>query len=380
MSDNKGGLEGVVVADITTSKVNGAEGRLVYSGYSIEDLAEYATFEEVIWLLWHTELPTQAEHEQFRAGIAAAADLPQAVLDHLKTLPTDANPMAVLRTAVSELAFYDPDAENLTDKNVARQKATRLIGQMASVVAAWIRIRAGEDPVAPRDDLKLADNFLYMMSGEEPDEAAADMINTYLVLLAEHGMNASTFCTRVVTATGSDMHSAVVGGIGTLKGPAHGGANTEAMKMFNEIGSPDNVADWFQNQVKGEGRRIMGMGHRVYKAPDPRAAILKERARVLADASGNTTWYEVAEKLETIALDDDFFKDRKLFPNVDYYSAIALYTLGLDLDMFTPLFAMSRIAGWSAHIIAQMNGRLIRPRANYVGPENLEWTPLEERA
>lgn len=380
MSDNKGGLEGVVVADITTSKVNGAEGKLVYSGYSIEDLAEYATFEEVIWLLWHTELPTQAEHEQFRAGIAAAADLPQAVLDHLKTLPTDANPMAVLRTAVSELAFYDPDAENLTDKDVARQKATRLIGQMASVVAAWIRIRAGEDPVAPRDDLKLADNFLYMMSGEEPDEAAADMINTYLVLLAEHGMNASTFCTRVVTATGSDMHSAVVGGIGTLKGPAHGGANTEAMKMFNEIGSPDNVADWFQNEVKGEGRRIMGMGHRVYKAPDPRAAILKERARVLADASGNTTWYEVAEKLETIALDDDFFKDRKLFPNVDYYSAIALYTLGLDLDMFTPLFAMSRIAGWSAHVIAQMNGRLIRPRANYVGPENLEWTPLEERA
>lgn len=380
MAENKGGLEGVVVADITTSKVNGAEGKLVYSGYSIEDLAEYATFEEVIWLLWHTELPTQTEHEQFRARIAAAADLPQAVLDHLKTLPTDANPMAVLRTAVSELAFYDPDAENLTDKDVARQKATRLIGQMASVVAAWIRIRAGEDPVAPRDDLKLADNFLYMMSGEEPDEAAADMINTYLVLLAEHGMNASTFCTRVVTATGSDMHSAVVGGIGTLKGPAHGGANTEAMKMFNEIGSPDNVADWFQNQVKGEGRRIMGMGHRVYKAPDPRAAILKERARVLADASGNTTWYEVAEKLETIALDDDFFKDRKLFPNVDYYSAIALYTLGLDLDMFTPLFAMSRIAGWSAHIIAQMNGRLIRPRANYVGPENLEWTPLEERA
>lgn len=379
MADNKGGLEGIVVADVTTSLVNGEEGKLIYSGYSIEDLAENALFEEVIFLLWNARLPNKDELEALRSEIADGAALPSEILGLMKTLPKDANPMAVLRTVVSALAHYDPDAENLTDKDVAQRKAARLTGQMTTAVAAWDRIHDGDEPVAPRLDYTLAENFVYMLRDEEPDEKAVNMVNAYLVLLAEHGMNASTFCTRVVTATGSDMHSAIVGGIGTLKGPAHGGANAEAMKLFLEIGEPDNVEAWFQKEIKENGRRIMGIGHRVYKANDPRAAILKDRARELAESSGNTKWFEIASKLADTARADDYFIERKLFPNVDYYSAIALYTLNLDIDMFTPLFAMSRVAGWSAHIIDQMSGRLIRPKANYVGPKDLSWIPVEER-
>jgi citrate synthase len=258
-------------------------------------------------------------------------------------------------------------------------KATRLTGQITTISAAWARIRKGQEPIAPRVDLNLSQNFVWMLHGREPDETATQAINAYMVLLAEHGMNASTFSSRVTTATGSDMHSAVVSAIGTLKGPSHGGANSEAMKLFLEVGSAENVEPWFRREVKEHGRRIMGIGHRVYKAPDPRAAVLKERARALAQSSGNTRWFDIAEKLEQVALSDEYFIERKLYPNVDYYSAIVLYTLGLEVDMFPPLFAMSRIGGWSAHIIAQMGGRLIRPKATYVGPHDQKWTPLNER-
>ncbi len=377
---SKGGLEGVVVADVTTSLVDGANGKLIYSGYSIEDLAANALFEEVIFLLWNVRLPNADELETLRRQIATEAKLPADIVSMMKALPKDANPMAVLRTVVSALAHYDTDAENLTDKEVATRKATRLAGQITAATAAWIRIRGGNDPVDPNPDFNLAQNFVYMMSGDSNlDETAVDGINAYLVLLAEHGMNASTFCSRVVTATGSDMHSAVVGAIGTLKGPAHGGANTEAMKMFLEIGEPENVEKWFNDNVKNGDRRIMGIGHRVYKAPDPRAGVLFDRAKALAEATGNTKWFEIAKNLADAARADEYFIERDLYPNVDYYSAIMLYTLGIDLDMFTPLFAMARIAGWSANIIDQMGGRLIRPRANYVGPKDLSWTPVGER-
>lgn len=379
MSETKGGLEDVVVADISTSLVNGAEGKLIYCGYMIEDLAEHALFEDVAFLLWNDRLPNKAELDALRASIAREAPVPVEVINLLKMLPKDANPMAVLRTTVSALAHYDPDAENLSDKEVAQRKAVRLTGQITTLTAAWARIRKGQEPVAPRQDLTLAQNFVYMLTGEEPDQTASDAINVYLVLLAEHSMNASTFCTRVVTATGSDMHSAVVAGIGTLKGPSHGGANTEAMKMFLEIGEVDAVEDWFNKHIKTGERRIMGIGHRVYKAHDPRAAILKRHAKALATSSGNTKWFDIAQKLEELALADPYFIERKLYPNVDYYSAIVLYTLHLEEDLFTPLFAMSRIAGWSAHIIAQMGGRLIRPKSNYIGPMGLKWTPVETR-
>ncbi len=376
---NKGGLEGIIVADVQTSLVNGEEGKLIYSGYSIEDLAENALFEEVVFLLHHVRLPNKAELEETRGYMAENAAIPQAVLDAMKATPKDTPAMAVVRTATSMLSSYDPDAENLTDKEVAVKKALRMTGQVTTICAAWNRIKAGQEPVAPRGDLNLSQNFMYMLTGEEPDEVASQAVNVYLVLLAEHGMNASTFTSRVITATGSDMHSAVVGAIGALKGPSHGGANAEAMKMFIEIGEPENVENWFKTNIKEGDRRIMGIGHRVYKAPDPRAGVLKMHSERLAKSSGNEKWFDIAVKLEEAARADEYFIERKLFPNVDYYSAILLYTLKLDIDMFTPLFVMSRMAGWTANIVDQMGGRLIRPKATYVGPMDLTWTPPEER-
>lgn len=373
------GLEGVVVGDTMTSLVNGTEGKLIYGGYRIEDLAANALFEEVVYLLWNNRLPNAAELEELRQSLAQSAVLPDGLLNLMRNYPAEANPMAVLESAVAALAFYDPDAED-NSIEAARRKAVRLTGQITTICAAWNRLRKGQEPVAPRVDLTLAQNFVYMLTGEEPDKTASDAVNVYLVLLAEHGMNASTFTSRVVTATNSDIHSAVVAAIGALKGPAHGGANAAAMALFLEIGDPDRVTEWFNQEVKAKKRRIMGIGHRVYKAPDPRAAVLKQHAEALAKSSGNDRWFEIANQLEQAALADEYFIERKLFPNVDYYSAILLYTINLDVDMFTPLFAMSRIAGWSAHILEQMaNNRLIRPRANYVGEMDLDWVSVEDR-
>ncbi len=373
------GLEGVVVADTTTSLVNGAEGKLIYSGYRIEELAAHALFEEVVYLLWHNRLPKADELEQIRQSIAESAVLPEGLLTLMRHYPAEADPMFVLESAVAALAFYDPDADDPSIE-AARRKAVRLTGQITTICAAWNRLRKNQEPIAPRTDLTLAQNFVYMLSGEEPDKVASDAVNVYLVLLAEHGMNASTFTARVVTGTNADIHSATVAAIAALKGPSHGGANSAAMEMFLEIGDPDKVADWFQREVKEGKRRIMGIGHRVYKALDPRAAVLKQHAQALAESSGNTTWFQIAENLENAARADEYFIERKLYPNVDYYSAILLYTINLDVDMFTPLFAMSRIAGWSAHILEQMaNNRLIRPRSNYTGEQDLNWVPVDQR-
>ncbi len=374
----KGGLQGVVVADITSSLVDGENGRLIYEGYEIEDLAANALFEDVAFLLWHHRLPNGQELESLRAEIAAQAVLPQGVIDLMKALPKDAVPMAVLRTVVSALAHYDADSESM-DKAVALKKAIRLTGQITTACAAWDRIRKGHEPIAPRADLNLSENFVYMLTGKDPDPTVAAAFNVYMVLLAEHGMNASTFAARVITATGADMHSAIVGAIGALKGPSHGGANAEAMEQFLEIGEVENVKPWFEKYIKSGERRIMGIGHRIYKALDPRAQILREHAKRLAEASNNTKWFQIADDLANLARADQYFIERKLYPNVDYYSAIVLYTLELDIDMFTPLFAMSRIVGWTANVIDQMSGRLIRPDANYVGPMGLKWVPVDQR-
>ncbi len=375
----RAGLEEAVVADITTSYIDGSIGELIYCGYEIEDLAESTSFEEILFLLYNSRLPNQAEYETLRATVARDAAIPAAVIQMMRSLPSGTPAMAVLRTAVSMLSAFEPDAENLTDKAVAQAKAFRLTGQITTICAAWMRIARSLEPVCPRTDLSVAENFLYMTSGDEPDPTACAALNVYLVLLAEHGMNASTFATRVVTATGSDLHSAIVAGIGALKGPSHGGANSEAMKMFVEIGEVENVAPWFEENIKSGKRRIMGIGHRVYKANDPRAGILRRHAEALADSSGKRKWFDIAVTLAETARADDYFVQRNLYPNVDYYSAIVLYTLDLDIDMFTPLFAMSRIAGWSAHVIDQMGGRLIRPKANYVGPRGLKWVPISKR-
>ena len=374
------GLDGGIVDETKLSLVNGTEGRLIYSGYKIEDLAAHALYEEVVFLLWHGRLPDRQELEALRAQIAANAEIPKEVVKMLKSLPSDSNPMSVLRTAVSMLAQYDIDSEVMTPEANER-KAIRLNGQVASLVAAWPRIRKGLEPISPRHDYTVAQNYVYQLTGEAPpSKEAVDAINTFMVLLTEHGMNVSTFTTRVIASSLSDMHSSITGAIGSLKGPLHGGANTEAMNMFLEIGSPDNVQTWFDENIKTGKRRIMGIGHRVYKALDPRAAVLRERAEALARASGNTQWFEVADKLATLARADQYFIERNLYPNVDYYSAIVLYTLEIPVDMFTPLFAMSRIAGWTAHFREQAAAnRLVRPDVLYVGPEERPWTPIEAR-
>lgn len=374
------GLDGVVIDETKLSLVNGSEGHLMYSGYKIEDLAAHALYEEVVFLLWHGRLPDAQELESLRAQIAANAEIPKEVIAMLETLPSDSNPMAVLRTAVSMLAHYDIDSEVMTPEANER-KAIRLNGQVASLVAAWPRIRKGLAPHSPRKDFTVAQNFVYQLTGElPPSKEAVDAINTFMVLLTEHGMNVSTFTTRVIASSLSDMHSAITGAIGSLKGPLHGGANTEAMNMFLEIGSPDNVEQWFDENIKTGKRRIMGIGHRIYKALDPRAAVLRERAEALAKASGNSQWFEVADKLAQLARADQYFIERNLYPNVDYFSAIALYTLDIPVDMFTPLFAMSRIAGWTAHYREQMAAnRLVRPDVLYTGPDERPWLDLADR-
>lgn len=373
------GLDGVIIGDSKNSLVNGAEGKLTYSGYTIEDLAANSLFEEVEFLLWNHRMPNKAELDAFVKDVAKTTVLPEGIINLMKGLPKDANPMAVLRTVVSALAHYDEDSENFSDKDVARAKALRLTGQISTATAAWERIRNGLEVVPGREDYNLAQNFVYMLKGEEPDEATWKAINVYLVLLADHGVNASTFAGRVITATNADLHSAITGAIGALKGPSHGGANTAAMNQFLEIGSEDAVEEWFKTNIKEGDGRIMGIGHRVYKAVDPRGTILKEHAKALAEAAGDMKWYNIASKLEDLARADDYFIERNLYANVDYYSAIVLYTLGLPTDTFTPLFAMSRVAGWSAHIFEQMGGRLIRPRVNYVGEKDLTYVPVEER-
>lgn len=372
------GLDDIVIDESRLSLVDGTNGKLYYAGYKIEDLAANALYEEVVFLLWENRLPNKQELETLRAAIADAAKLPEPIIALLKSFPKDANPMSALRTAASALALYDPDSENNAPE-ANRRKATRLTGQITAITAAWPRIRKGQEVIPPRHDLTLAENFIYMLTGNT-DKTASDAVNAFMVLLTEHGMNASTFVARATTSTGADMHSAMVSAIGTLKGPAHGGANTEAMKMFLEIGDPSNVDKWFDENIKSGKRRIMGIGHRIYKALDPRAGVLKDRAEALARSSGNGKWFDIADQLDKRARADQYFIDRNLYANVDYYSAIVLYTLHLDIDMFTPMFAMSRIAGWTSHIMEQWSSnRLMRPDVLYTGPLDLPWKSVDER-
>ena len=378
MAESKG-LAGVVVADTRKSKVDGENGILYYGGYNIHDLAENASFEEAAFLLWNNRLPNKNELNTFQQAVNSEMAVEDTIINMMKEFPSDAHPMAVLRSAVSLLGLYDENAEDNSEE-ANKNKARRLVAKTPTLVAAWARIREGKEPIGPRDDMSLAGNFMYMVTGEEPTQTEIDATNVYLILLADHGLNASTFTSRVVTSTDGDMYSAVTAAIGALKGPKHGGANEAAMNMFMEIGDPNKVEDWFKEEVKEGSRKIMGIGHRVYKAPDPRATVLRRHAKALASSTGNDKWFEVAKKLEDLAMEDAYFKERKLYANVDYYSAIVLYTLGIEPNMMTPLFAMSRMVGWTANIIEQWaDNRLIRPRANYVGEIDLDWVPLEQR-
>ncbi|MEO5511826.1 MAG: citrate/2-methylcitrate synthase [Longimicrobiales bacterium] len=371
------GLEGVVVAESTISEVDGENGRLMYAGYAIEDLAANVTFEEVCHLLWYGELPSGQQLDTLRGRFNDNASVPDDVLEIVRRSPK-AHPMALLRTTVSALAGYDADSEDMSPEANDR-KAVRLTAQAITLTAAIERIRTGKDPIKPKPELTLAGNFLYMLWGKEGTETQTRIIDAALTLHAEHGMNASTFAARVTVATLSDMHSGITSAIGTLKGPLHGGANEQVMKMLMKIGTPDNAAQWVRDALE-KGDKIMGFGHRVYRTTDPRAPILKDLAAKLSAESGDTPWLDISDHIQTTMREEMDKKGKKIYPNVDFFSASVYYTLGIPLDLFTNIFACARMAGWTAHIIEQLkNNRLIRPDVTYIGPRDRKSTPIAQR-
>ncbi|OYR49903.1 citrate synthase [Halorubrum sp. Ea1] len=383
MSDElKRGLEGVLVAESELSHVDGEVGRLVYRGYDIEDLARGASYEEVLYLLWHGSLPTREELDAFAANLAAERAVDDDVLETVRTL-ADAGerPMAALRTATSMLSAYDPDADTDDDDvtETARRQGRRITAKVPTVLAAFERARQGEAPLAPNPDLSYAGNFLYMLTGTEPDAVSEETFDMALTLHADHGLNASTFTAMVIGSTLADVYSGVTGGIGALSGSLHGGANQDVMEVLYEIddSAKDPVA-WVKD-ARENGRRIPGFGHRVYKVKDPRAKILQEKLRDLSESSGDTKWLDYTTAIEEY-LTDEGLLDKGIAPNVDFYSGSVYDSLGIPVDMYTPIFAMSRAGGWIAHMVEyQADNRLIRPRARYTGPESAEIVPIDER-
>jgi citrate synthase len=373
------GLEGIVVAQTRLSAINGEQGELIYAGYDIDDLARNATFEEVAYLLWNGRLPTAAELEELDAALAAESPLSNEMIELLRSFPKDSEAMAALRTAVSAVALHDPEADDNSDE-ANRRKAIRLTARIPSIIAAFGRIRGGKEPVAPRDGLSTAANFLYMLNGEEADELRVRTFDAALVLHAEHGMNASTFSARVTAATQSDLYSAIVSAIGTLKGPLHGGANRRVMEMLEAIdASGEEPAKWVHDALE-RGERIMGFGHRVYKAVDPRATVLRELADAIMKGAAETRWLDLSDKVREAMGREMEERGKKIYPNVDFFSASVYTTLGISTDLFTPIFAMSRVTGWTAHLFEQYaNNRLIRPKAEYTGPRGLKVAPLAQR-
>lgn len=361
------GLDGVLAGETEISTI---EGGLQYYGYAVRDLAEDASFEEVAYLLLYGKLPTEEQLADFEAVLIEASQVPTEVIDFMATIPLHVGEMDVLRTTVSALSHWDGDPTETSDIT----KAERLLGQIPILIAARYRQRQGFRVLKPQQDLSIAGNLLYLITGEEPTEFQEKAMNVSLILYAEHEFNASTFTARVVTSTRSDLYSAVVAAIAALKGPLHGGANEQVLRQLQQIESLDHAEDWFHHLMSKKGL-LMGFGHRVYKEGDPRAVVLKDYCIRLAEASGNTRLEEIAECIERLA------RDKKgLYPNLDWPSARLYYYLGLDVDLYTPLFVASRVAGWCAHIIEQSaHNRLIRPRARYVGKTGLTFEPLSDR-
>lgn len=367
------GLRGVVAAQSAIGDVNGIEGKLIYQGYDIHDLAEHATFEEVVYLLWNGELPNQAELTSLQERLRRNYEVPAEIIEMMKAFPKDAEPMDVLRTAVSSLDFYDGNGHG-TDRETATKAAIRITGQIGTIAAAWDRIRNGKDVVAPDKGLSIAANFLYMLRGVKPDADEERMFDIALILHADHELNASTFTTRVVAGTLAGMYGAVTAGIAALAGPLHGGANTNVMKMLIEIDDPAKVDAWVEKALE-EKRKIMGIGHAVYKTEDPRATWLRKFSKQMADKTGITKWYEMSQRIEHLMLEK-----KGMHPNVDFYSASTYYLMGIPLDLYTPIFAVSRISGWTGHILEQYaNNKLIRPRAEYIGKRGLSYVPISDR-
>ena len=372
----KAGLEDVVATSSGICFIDGARGVLAYRGYDIHDLATHATFEEVCYLLWHGRLPTRAELGELQSQFAEARPLPEGVLRLLRSLP-DAEGMDLLRTLASALAHYDADAaDNSPTANY--RKAVRLTAQLGSLVATLGRAAQGGGPITPDPAMGFAASFLYMLTGSRPDALSTRAFDVALVLHADHELNASTFAARVATATLTDIHSAVVAGIGTLKGPLHGGANADVMRLLLDLGA-DATPDKIESTIKGKLARkekIPGFGHRVYTTMDPRAVHLRQMSRDLGRRVGQPAWFEMSGRIEAIVK-----SEKQLNPNVDFYSASTYHALGIPTPLFTPIFAVSRCSGWTAHILEQLaNNRLIRPRAEYTGPPVPQpWLPLDGR-
>ena len=372
----KRGLEGVLVAESELSHVDGEVGRLVYRGYDIEELARGASYEEVLHLLWHGSLPTRAELEELRSELAAGRAVDDEVLSTVRALADAGDrPMAALRTGVSMLSAYDGDTE---DEGLLAEGA-RITAKVPTILAAFERARQGEAPVDPDPDLSHAGNFLYMLTGTEPDAVSEETFDMALTLHADHGLNASTFTALVIGSTMADVYSCVTGGIGALSGSLHGGANQDVMEVLHEIDDSDkDPAEWVKD-ARANDRRIPGFGHRVYKVKDPRARILEEKLRDLADSSGDRKWLEYTTAIESYLADEGLI-EKGIAPNVDFYSGSVYDAMGIPMDLYTPIFAMSRVGGWIAHVREyQGDNRLIRPRARYTGPEAAEFVPIDER-
>ncbi|HTM04445.1 MAG TPA: citrate synthase [Vicinamibacterales bacterium] len=361
----KGGLEDVVATASAICYLDGERGVLAYCGYDIHDLAQNATFEEVCYLLWHRRLPTRAELGDLQSQLAAARPLPEPIIRLMRSLPPSEG-MDALRTITSALGHYDAEANDASPQAQYR-KAVRLVARCGTIVATWGRMQVGGGPIAPDPVLGHAANFLYMLTGERPNSTAVRAFDIALTLHADHELNASTFAGRVAAATLTDIYSAVVAAIGTLKGPLHGGANAEVMKMLLDLGqnaSGDRIDEFVRGKFARK-EKISGFGHRVYKTEDPRATHLRRMSQELGKRAGSTAWFDMSQRIEALVK-----AEKKLNPNVDFYSASMYYTLGIPIDLYTPIFAVSRMAGWTAHILEQYaNNRLIRPRADYTGPE-----------
>ncbi len=370
------GLEGIVAANSGICWIDGDAGVLAYRGIDVHDLANNSTFEETTYLLWHGTLPTKAQLNDFTKKLAAARHLPPEILTLLRSFPKTATPMEVLRTAVSALSFYDAD-EKAVDHDSNVRKSFDLTAQIAMLVAACDRIRKGKEVVAPDASLSHAGNFLWMLTGEKPSETATRAFDVALILHADHELNASTFAARVIAATLSDIHSAITGAIGALKGPLHGGANEAVMRMLFAIDKAGADPVEHVRQMLAQKKKISGFGHRVYHTEDPRATHLRKMSEDLGRSANNAKWFEMSRKIELLVNEE-----KKLNANVDFYSASTYTTLGIDLDLFTPIFAVSRIAGWAAHVIEQLDdNRLIRPRAEYIGPEYpTKYVPIANRS
>jgi 2-methylcitrate synthase len=372
----KAGLEDVVAATSAICYLDGDRGVLAYYGYDIHDLARGATFEETCYLLWHGRLPNRAELGDLQSQLAAARPLSEAILRFMRQLPAS-DGMDMLRTLTSALGQYDPETADNSPQAQYR-KAVRLTAQLGSIVATYGRLQAGGGPIQPDPALSHAANFLYMLKGERPSALATHAFDIALTLHADHELNASTFAARVAAATLTDLYSATVAAIGALKGPLHGGANAEVMKLLIEIGpeaSPERVDESIRGKL-AKKVKIPGFGHRVYRTEDPRATHLRRMSKDLGERAGNTRWYDMSQRIEKLVTGE-----KKLYPNVDFYSASTYYTLGIPIDLFTPIFAVSRVSGWTAHCLEQYaNNRLIRPRTDYIGPSYPQsFLPLDQR-